>query len=252
MDILAEITDARPAYIHLLSLTEDFVILCVWPAYFAKAGVNILWYRNLMEGLAPFDAKEKATWYVVDRKHGRGVVARFASPALFCFHTTNAWVERGLNDSKTVDIVCELYQFSNMNILHRFYYNNLVSDASGVAASRVKYPITPDSSGSARYKLSDIPLEDKTTSTTRPRTAERIMYVASPNAGDLPRYNEKYALKPHRYVWSVVDRNKSSAVGGICKTDTQTQTSCIWEQERHTPGEPIFVANPMAKLRMTA
>lgn len=31
---------------------------------------------------------------------------------------------------------------------------------------------------------------------------------------------------------------------GIVKFDNVTQTSVFWETEAHTPGEPIFVANP--------
>jgi torulene dioxygenase len=31
---------------------------------------------------------------------------------------------------------------------------------------------------------------------------------------------------------------------GLAKFDNKTQTAVIWEQEAHTPSEPIFVADP--------
>jgi torulene dioxygenase len=246
VEVLAHIVglDVQGAYIHSLSLTENFVILCVWPAFYTNMGISILWYGNLMEALAPFDPKAKATWYVVDRTHRRGVVAKFTSPAFFCFHTTNAWEEQRSDDPTAVDVMCELVERKDTSALYRFYYENLVSDGAGVASNRAGSVNTPEEAGLARYKLSSVPSGEKTKARSKTGVAERILYIPSPNAGDLPRFNPNYALKPHRYVWSVVDRGKSSFIDGLCKTDTLTQTACVWEQERHTPGEPVFVPNP--------
>lgn len=78
-EVLAEIRgrDVRPAYLHSLLLTENFVVLCVWPAYYRLAGLSVLWERNVADSLK-FDPTAQAQWYVVDRRHGRGLVRFFA------------------------------------------------------------------------------------------------------------------------------------------------------------------------------
>lgn len=64
----------RGAYLHSLFLTENFVVLCVWPAYFTYMGLSILWNRNLLDSIK-FDANASTSWYVIDRRFGQGLVS---------------------------------------------------------------------------------------------------------------------------------------------------------------------------------
>jgi torulene dioxygenase len=89
--------------------------------------------------------------------------------------------------------------------------------------------------------LSDVAV--KGTSAKHLGTATKIVSVWS---GDLPRINPKYELKAHRYVYSTLNRGKASFFDGIGKTDMQAGTTTVWEEERHTPGEPIFIPRPGA------
>lgn len=223
-----------------MMMTENYVLLCIWSAAYAAQGLSLIWQRNMLDSIAPFNAESKAVWLVIDRKHGRGLVKKFTSPPFFCFHTTNAWEEKKVDGS--IDIVCELVQFSNTDIIKRFYYNNMVSDGSGVkewADTKSKSTIP----SIARYRLGDIPVgTEKATSKTA--NAEKILQI---EAGDLPQINPKFLLKPNRYVWSTLDRGLSSFMDGLGKTDMQTKTTITWEQARHTPGEPIFVPKPGAQ-----
>lgn len=234
--VLASIrgADIKGAYIHSISLTPNFVILCVWPAYFRNLGLSILYERNLMDAMQ-FDNNASTMWIVVDRHKGREVVKKLKSPAFFCFHTVNAWESSEMSGS-TVDITCELVEFKNMDILQKFYYRNLVSDQSEVTErDRVT-----EMARLARYVLKDIPIAGKGSHMST-HTAEKTMDI---EAGDLPQINPLYALKPHRFVYTVLDRGKSSFLDGIGKTDTQTGETIVWETARHTPGEPIFVPAP--------
>lgn len=115
--------DAQPSYLHSINLTKNFVILCIWPAFFTGRGASLLWERNLLDAMK-FDPTAKTMWFVVDRHHGKGVVSgpthlmkmyeatdgvfqvkKFESPAMFSFHTTNAW-EESLRGDK-VDVIAE-------------------------------------------------------------------------------------------------------------------------------------------------
>ncbi|KJX94128.1 carotenoid cleavage dioxygenase 1 like protein [Zymoseptoria brevis] len=249
VDILAELTgpDFKAAYIHSMFLTKNFVVLCIWPAYLK--GIKVLWEKNLMDAMS-FDPSAKATWCVIDRHYGRGLVTKFRTPAFFSFHSTNAFEEVVSNSSTNggaeVDIICELVTFENADILRNFYYDNLVSNGPNITKFLKSAKIDATL---ARYKLAAVPLTAKVFSqaskTSHP--AERILAIDGGRAGDLPVTNPLYALQPHRYVWSILNRGKSSFVDGLVKTDTLTGEARVWEQDKHSPGEPIFVPRPGAE-----
>ncbi|USW55628.1 Putative carotenoid oxygenase [Septoria linicola] len=244
VDILAEISDPslKAAYIHSSFLTENYVILCVWCSFLQPYGVSVLWNRNILDSLSAFDKKSRATWLVIDR-NGRGLVKKFTSPAFFSFHTTNAWEQEGPDG--TTDIVCELVEFDNVDILHRFYYKNLVSDESNVSAFNKKFR-EEHRERLTRYRLSGISTSDVQPKYSRVLVgqAEKILTIDSPDAGDLQQCNPHYKFRAHRYSWGVRDTGRSSFVDGIVKSDTATRTALWWGQEKHTPGEPIFVPAP--------
>lgn len=253
-EVLAKISgnDIQGAYIHSFFLTENFVILCVWNAHYRLKGVSLLWERNILDSIAPFNSKNDVVWLVVDRRHGRGLVKKLTSPAFFSFHSINAWEQAGTGDAGSVDIMCELFEFDNMDILHKMYYRNLVSNEAGALA---KNPAAGKrtASGLVRYKLAGIPTtttrrsSQSTASDSRSPRAERVLDIRSPAAGDLPRINPTLATKPHRYVWSTVNRGRSSFIDGLVKTDTFEKTCVHWDCDKHTPGEPIFIPAPDAE-----
>ncbi|KAI6815514.1 hypothetical protein KC332_g7806 [Hortaea werneckii] len=242
-EILAQISGnwVKPAYLHSLALTPSFVILCVWPAFFKSKGIDILWHRNLFDAME-FAPGAKTKWYVVDRHHNRGVVKTFESPSFFCFHTTNAWEEERVGDSGSVDLTCELVEFANMDILHRFYYTSLVSDQPHIETTHKQYPNTKCSL--VRYKLEDVPLQKATKRSKGCGLAKKTMVIS---AGDLPQFNQEFVFKPHRFVYSVLNRGKSSFQDGLAKTDTATGEMLVWETLHHTPGEPVFISKPGSK-----
>lgn len=246
VEILAEIkgSDIHGAYIHSFFMTENFLVLCIWPAYLRAGGLAVLWERNIMDAMAPWDANAKATWVVVDRRHKRGVVAKYTSPAFFSFHATNAWEEPATSEDGStgqVNIIAELCQYNNDDILHKFYYKNILSNGLGALSQNFRGRDVALSL--SRYRLRSIPLTSAAPAPTG-MVAERIMSIPSPAAGDLPQINPRFGTKPHRYVWMGLDRGLSALFDSIGKTDTQTGDCLVWSQHGHTPGEPIFVPRP--------
>lgn len=233
-EILATITGSGtdPAYLHSFFLTEDYVVLCVWPAYFAGHGASILWERNVIDALR-FHPDAKTKWYIVDRKAGRGLVATLTSPAMFSFHTVNAFQE---DNNDTDDIFCDIVQYPNIDVLRCFYYENILSTSSEARKSEYEAPRL------VRYKLPGIPKQGKAKLDGKDGPAAEIA-ASIPRGAELPTINPRFVTKKQRFVYGIADRGYSSFVDGLAKTDMETKEVKYWgkEPEPHTPGEAIFV-----------
>lgn len=242
-EILATVSgmDIKAAYMHSMMISENFIILCIWPAYYQLGGMMVLWTYNVLDAMQEFDPNAQAIWLVIDRRRGRGVVKRFTAPAFFCFHTVNAFEEANLGDKDVVDITCELVTHTDMNSLHWFYYENMVSSESNTEAWHKANRLNLQG-GLARYKLRGVPLSGPVSSEVSP--AEKSMYIPMPQSGELPSIHPKWVMKEHRYVWSILDRRYSSLFDGLGKTDIETKECITWERSKHTPGEPVFVPRP--------
>lgn len=253
-DILATVCDPatlRPAYIHSLFLTDKYVVLCVNSAHYGWSGLKIPWERNLLEAIQPFDANRACQWLVVDRRHDKGLVARFSTPAGFNFHTVNAFDEmvKDENDEERTDITLEMVDYATTDIMFNFYYDVLMDrdDAAKkhwLQNQRYKkcHPRL------VRYRFRMPVVDDEAAPEPLPAgtaTAEEVLAIPSPHIGELPTINPAYACKPHRYVYSNPSRGLSTLVDSIGKTDVRTRETVLWcGPAGHSPGEPIFVARP--------
>ncbi|KIJ61011.1 hypothetical protein HYDPIDRAFT_97571 [Hydnomerulius pinastri MD-312] len=238
-EILATITDAPGAYLHSSLITENYFILCVWGAQYAWGGAKIVIEKNLLDAIAPFDPSKKALWYVIDRKHGKGVVAKYECDPFFSFHTVNAWEEPSPTDPSQIDIVADLSIYKNLDVIKRFYFNNIKSSSAG----------SRDYAGEKRrscdvflrrWRLSAV----NTASPSEPREAVTVHTAEHDHSCDLPVINPRFLTKPSRYIYGVCDRDMSTFFDGIVKYDSQTHTPTYWSVQGHNPGEPIFVADP--------
>jgi len=241
-EILATIKgpDIKPAYIHASFISANFAILALWSAHIAAGGLSVLWQRNVLDAIKPFDASGHVLWLVVDRQHGRGLVAKFTSPAAFMFHSANAWEETNADGS--TDVVCDLVEYANLDVIHRFYYENLMS-SSAKAPAFVSDHQTGINPRFRRYRLRNIPTTN-TPAAIPTRAAEVVKTIDGPLVGEFPTINPRFSTKPSRYLYTAVDQGRSSFFDGVAKTDLETGEVVYWMAEHHTPGEPIFVADP--------
>lgn len=227
------------AYIHSLFLSEHYVILCVWNSHVAWGGMPLLYHRNIIEAIAPFDPSSKAMWYVVDRKYGKGLVATYESDPFFAFHSINAFEETNSTDPTQTDIIAELSMFENTDVMHRFYYDNLISSiAEPDFQGKKRMPSLPMH---AQFRLKNV---ESAAGSPTPLPAELAFKANKLISMELPTVNPSYLTHRHRYTYGCADRLKSSFFDGIVKFDNVTRTSVFWEVEGHTPGEAIFVADP--------
>ncbi|KAH0839502.1 carotenoid oxygenase [Lanmaoa asiatica] len=241
-DILATITDAPGAYLHSSLITENYFILCVWGSHYSWGGAKIVWEKNILDAIAPFDPSKKALWYVVDRKHGKGVVAKYECDPFFCFHTINAWEEPSPSDPSQIDINADLSIYKNLDVIKRFYYNSIKSTSPG----SLDY-VGEKHSESCDMFLQRWRLPGVNTTIDGPPEAREAVTVHTAehdHSCDLPVINPRFLTKPSRYIYGVCDRGLSTFFDGIVKYDTETHTPTYWSVQGHNPGEPIFVPNP--------
>lgn len=260
-EILASISapDIAPAYMHSFFMSEDHIVLCVWSAHLMAGGIRVLWEKNLLDAIAPFDSSKVSKWFVIDRKHGRGVVAMFEGPAAFCFHTVNCFPVPGQRHGE-VDLICDVIEYGNLDVLHKFYYSNMRSsspeawkwmrekhDACNQQFARYRLPAIP-----ATYTLPILSTRERERKSPLPahyQLVRRERTISNPIAGELPVVHPRCFMKPYRYFWNCSsDASRSTFMDGLCKVDVETGEGIQWENPAgHSPGEAIFVPRPGAE-----
>ncbi|KIK16449.1 hypothetical protein PISMIDRAFT_686223 [Pisolithus microcarpus 441] len=238
-DILATITDAPGAYLHSSLITENYFILCIWSGCYAWGGLKILWEKNMLDAISPFDPNQKALWYVIDRKQGKGVVAKYECDPFFCFHTINAWEEVSPTDPLHTDIVADLSIYKNLDVLKRFYFNNMKSSCP----ASLKYAGDKRRSCDVFLRRWRLPSVD-TADSLEFREAVMVHTAQHDHSCDLPVINPRFLTKPSRYIYGACDRDLSTFFDGLVKYDMETQTASYFSVHGHSPGEAIFVPKP--------
>jgi torulene dioxygenase len=185
---------------------------------------------------------------VVDRRHGKGVVARFSTPAGFFFHSINAFEEYVYeNNVKRTDICMDYINFDTTDIMLGLYYDVILNrnDAAN------KYWIQGQQYKTVNPRLVRqrfrIPLSQQSPREMAMATGEEVLSIPGPHAGELPTINPAYVCKPYRYVFGTCNRGLSTIADSLVKTDLHTRDALIWcGPKGHSPGEPVFVARPGA------
>jgi torulene dioxygenase len=263
-DILATIPmpEVQPAYIHSLFLTENYVVLCVPSSHFAWNGLKIVWKGNIVEAIEPFDKSKLSQWLVIDRRHGKGIVARFTTPAGFFFHSVNAFEEvlkekkknENGDEEEHVYLNFDLVEYENCDIIDSFYYD-VILDREGAARNHWvdKQGYNTCRQHLVRYCFCMPSASASDDESHRPSpasplpSAEKIISVAAPHSGELPTINPAYATRPQRYVYGTSFRGLSTMMDSLCKTDMLTREALVWAPPAsHTPGEAVFVGRPGA------
>ncbi|GAB0132924.1 hypothetical protein EsDP_00001345 [Epichloe bromicola] len=248
-DILATISDKElaAAYIHSFFLTENHVILCVPTSHYGWKGLKVLWERNIIESIKPFDKKDECKWLVVDRRHGRGVVARFSTPASFFFHTVNAFEETSKdgNGDEVTDLYMDYVGYEDANLMRMLYYD-ILTDRNGAAAKGLaECGLKSAQTRLVRQKFTMHAHSQQNDDGAYSRLAKEVFSIPGPHSGDLPTINPNRAGKVYRYAYGVGNGGRSIFMDCLVKTDLQTREALIWKGPvGHTPGEPMFIPRP--------
>jgi torulene dioxygenase len=239
--ILATIS-ADPSYLHSFFLTKNYVVICVWNAFFSLAGAPIFYHKNIANSLAEYDGTRPATWYVVDRTPveagGKGLVAIYESDSFFAFHTINAYEEPGPQAGE-LDIIADVIAYDNHDCIKRFYLDNLMSD-SPTAKSLSDGAFAHCRATIRRFRLPSVSFE----SVAQRFKAELVFTKSHETSIELPAINPTKLTRKHRYIYGMTDNGKSAFFDGLIKYDVDTHKSFQWSHHGQTAGEPTFVADP--------
>ncbi|CCM00316.1 uncharacterized protein FIBRA_02346 [Fibroporia radiculosa] len=235
VDILADINDAPPAYIHSFAMTEKFVVLCVWQSYIKYYGLSVVMNGNLAESIdTNWDPHADSVFYVVDRKHG-GIVAKYKTPPFYCFHHLNAF-----DDPATGDVIIDMSIYPDNSIIQLTYLSTLRDLTAhntpilGIAR-RFRLPSPTSSVDGVCDAIVDYtyPLEQNI---------------------ELPVVSPSVYHRPYRYAYGIHKGNTPdhpTLADAIVKLDMASgkvdgSTTKVWQTVDRTPSEPIFVPRPDA------
>lgn len=249
VDILATMSgkDYPAAYMHSFFITENYVVLCVQSTHYAWSGMKILWERNILDAIKPFDKNVPCKWAVIDRRQGKGVVAEFSTPAGFFFHSVNAFEEQVKDDSGNshTEVCMDAISYKNADVIQVFYYDVLLdrNDATKKAMLDKQYYKSMQQRLS-RYRFR-IPSKEQSKEEKASAVAEEVLTIPGPHIGELPTIHPALNGKPYRYVYTTNNRGLYIFADSLAKTDVTTKGVLIWSGPRgHSPGEPIFVPRP--------
>ncbi|KAF5371421.1 hypothetical protein D9757_009998 [Collybiopsis confluens] len=234
VEILAQIKDAPPSYLHSFAMTSKYVILMVWQAHIANYGLSVLYHQNIAQAIEKWKPDSQSLFYVIDKKNG-GVVRKYKTPPFFAFHQINAY-----DDPANDDIVIDVSVYENHSIIQHLHLDKLRT----LSASNPALIARP-----RRFRLPAV----KSSTTGKTTAYAQAEFTLPPSESiELPTVNPANYHLPYRYAYGINhsysesdDHYKFS--DRIIKIDMEHpnggQTK-FWTSPGFTPGEPIFVPRP--------
>lgn len=261
----------KPSYIHSFSMTKRFIIIPNFPYYYSFGGLSALYYSNAYQTFH-WEPTRHTLFHVIDRNSGRHIATYEAEPC-FSFHTANAWDEdiETFGGKRETVIHFDMCVYENTDIIDAsFEFGKKADsfDAENVkpapfvikkrTAGKADHKIAP--SQVRRYRLGNVPAVQESNRVNRGVFGISTDFNARRTASyevlgydlELPRFNQKYNLKPYRYLWGVCESKHApsyasgAVVNGIIKLDLNNPTAnnssaVYWDEPGCSCAEPIFV-----------
>lgn len=213
---IATISVKEPAYIHNLSITENYIIFAEYP-FVVKP------YRLAMGGsmIDKFEWKpEKGTNFHIINRNSKEVTT-LNTKGFFALSQVNAFEK---NNEIFVDIVTfpDASVIKKMtNVLNRLNLKHYDSDLS---------------SNLSRFKID---LENKSIK----------QEILSSKYISFPRINENYKTKPYHFVYGVAMGLKDyyDDINQLIKININNGETIYWHEDELYPSEPVFVSVPNAQ-----
>ncbi|KIK63398.1 hypothetical protein GYMLUDRAFT_83894 [Collybiopsis luxurians FD-317 M1] len=235
VDIIAQIEDAPPSYLHSFAMTSKYVVLAIWQAHIAGYGLSILYNQNIAQAIEKWKPNVDSLFYVIDKKNG-GVIAKYKTPAFFCFHQINAY-----DDPTSDDIIIDMSVYEDHSVIHSLYLDKLRTPFAKNSEGLIGRP--------RRFRLPAV-----TSSTADSIAQAEVMFTLPPSESiELPTINPAFSHRPYRFAYGINESytpgQEHSFADRIVKLDMQNaeERHRFWGVPGYTPSEPVFVPRPGSK-----
>ncbi|KAI8322646.1 hypothetical protein GQ54DRAFT_259648 [Martensiomyces pterosporus] len=231
---------AQASILHSFAITQDYIIVPVYPYSVPIGGVNYRWSDSLLDTLS-FAHGQPVQLYVISREYRR-VQCIYQAPAFFALHQINA-VQEGATDSVSIDLVA----YEDDTILRRLHVKELRNPSVGFFL-----PL-----GQARrYQLNGITMEASKFVESKGRMAvfpSAHMLILRPEPVELAQVSPINAAKPYTYLYGLshaerlqglaAHMNTNTMYNCIVKLDTNDPMAppLVWARKGCYPSEPVFV-----------
>jgi carotenoid cleavage dioxygenase-like enzyme len=214
-ELIASIPDAQPGYLHSFGITEDYVVLAVFP--FVVNPLSLLLHGK------PFIENyrwrpELGTKFVVIRLSDGSVRGTYQAEPFFAFHHVNAYVEGN-------ELVVDASSYTDASVIDALYLDHLR------AGDPIPKPVP------TRYRM------DLDGATVRSEPLSQLAF-------ELPgiAYGSHNG-RAYQYAYGVGCRNTGASTGQdffnqLVKLDVTDRTERVWHEAGCYPGEPVFVPAP--------
>lgn len=208
-----------PYLIHSFSLTENYVIVNMWPAQLNL--MKLLWTKSVSDSCS-MRPNTPTKFMVISRKTCE-IVATYVHEQFFCFHTINAY-ESG------DDIIIDLGYYKEPNQIMR----DLTLDNIRAYGSFEK--CVPK-----RFTLENVSGAAKEGTSVRHMASSRLLADVQMEVGVVA---PGYEHKEYRYMYGVSDMGEGALFADVTKLDVVNGSVRRWSVEGTLTGEPLFVADP--------
>lgn len=212
-ELIAAVPDRTPGYLHSFGITEDHVVLAVFPHV-----VNPL---SLLLRDRPFIENyrwrpELGTRFVVVRLSDGAVVGTYHAAPFFAFHHINAYADGD-------ELVVDACAYPDSGIIDALYLDRLRAGDAVPAAVPTRYRIDIASGAVTSRPIADTALE-------------------------LPRINyARHNGRRYRFAYGVGQSDAGDFLDQLVKVDVDTGATSTWHEPGCYAGEPVFVAAPDAR-----
>ncbi|KAJ2893607.1 hypothetical protein IWW38_002817, partial [Coemansia aciculifera] len=234
--------EAQVSVLHSFAITQDYVIVPVYPYSAPMGGMAYRWGDSLLETLS-FDRSLPVSFYVISREYRR-VQCVYQAPAFFGLHQINA-VQEAATDSVSVDLVA----YEDDRVLRQLMIKDLRRPNAGFAIP---------SGQVRRYSLNRITLEAAKYVETKGRPSARPVAHSAVLRGEpveLARVSPIVSAKPYTYLYGLSHVERLQAGGLAPHLTSATMYNCIvkldvndasarplvWSRKHCYPSEPVFV-----------
>jgi beta,beta-carotene 9',10'-dioxygenase len=213
--LIGEIPTERPGYMHSFAITENHVVLAVFPLV-----VNPLSF--VLSGRPFIDNyrwnPELGTKFIVMSLRDGSIRGTYETEPLFAFHHINAWEDGG-------ELTVDLCAYQDSTIVDALRLEHLRDDGFIPVSYPTRCRIDLDGGSVEVRRLAEEPLE-------------------------LPRVDyERHNGREYRFAYGVGSRHRdgSDFLDQLVKLDAHTGECRTWYEDGCYAGEPVFVPGPHAE-----